>query len=503
MQLKRIFAFLPLMLAALYVPRVIAAWMEGHVDVNSIVDFDIFSPLFWYRCFASIGLALLIQLWFLAGTQKQTLLHTLALAAATVVLHVALVRVAGLLHSSVMAPDIVGMVSAGLLADALVLCIRAIRTDPAAPKSGDSWTQWFIFVLQWLLWLAAFAGAYGCLAAAFGHSGVLFLVAWLGVFPVIGLSVVMHEGGHFAGAMYTGMKVLHVRIMALEFTPRRRGWWIMRWDPQKGRRYQGAVFAVPDPSRDMRSQIMPMVLMGPLVNALVAVLAAAVAWAASRPLVIGIAGAFAVINLVMCIANLLPRYGRITTDGGHLLRWWRHKDDSRPELAYSRLLSHSVFGTTAEALPEADIQHLEKLPMPVPLVATWIRLKAAQIRADWSGALDLGENFEKALADWGKSPRELRSLISLMRTEAAFSRVMATGDASALQEYLLPRDVRRSSPYLWPRCLALKVCTEGQRKEAERLLSVSMQEAKRSIDLSLPKSEAMLAGYILQEPVTG
>ena len=502
MQLRRIFAFLPLMLAAVYVPRAIAAWMQGYFDIERVLGSSIFDPLFWHRCFISISLVFLIQLWFLPGVQKWLMLHMFVLVFVTVALQAALAISVGLPLSDATALDTVGMVSAGLIAEVLVLCARTIRTDPNAPKSGDGWAQWLIFVIQCLLWMVAFAVTFGCLSAAFEQSRVPPPIVWLGVIPILVVSVAIHEGGHFAGAMYTGMKVLHVRIMALELTPR-HGWWIMRWAPQKGRRYQGLVFAVPDPSRDMRSQIIPMVLMGPLANLLVAVPSATVAWAASRPLVMGIAAAFAVINVVMCVANLLPRHSRTITDGAHLLRWWRHKDDSHPELAYSRLLSLSAFGTTAEALPEADIQYLENKPMPAPLVTTWFRIKAAQNRADWNRVLELGENFEHALITWGKSLPELRVLITLIRTEVTFSRVMATGDASAMRDDLLPHDVRRLSPHLWPRCLALKAHKEGLRKETERLLSLSMQEAKRSMDLALSKSEAMLAGYILQEPVAG
>jgi hypothetical protein len=64
-------------------------------------------------------------------------------------------------------------------------------------------------------------------------------------------------------------------------------------------------------------------------------------------------------------------------------------------------------------------------------------------------------------------------------------------------ERLVTRELRQFCSHFWPRCLALKAAMNGAAPEAERLLQQAMHEANRSIDLALPKSEAMIARHIM------
>ncbi|RUL71067.1 M50 family metallopeptidase [Dyella choica] len=500
MNWRRILVFLPLMLAALWMPKIIASFWAGQFGINDVLEFSIYRPLYWQSWFAEVFLLWLVYLWFLKGIQQRWLLHVFALIVGTVVLFIGLARIANVPPSDGFALDALGIVSAGLLAEGLMTFIRTLRSGKQTPQPGDGWRQWLVYFIQGALGVLAGITGMVVLGGAFAHTGAGVLFAGLGLFLIVALSVAIHEGGHFAGAMFTGMKVLHVRVLALELHPQ-RGWWLVRWAPERGRAYQGMVFAVPDPSRPMRGQILPMVAMGPLANLLAGILSVALAWMDLSPTLTSVAVAFAIVNAVMMVGNLLPRTGRVTSDGAKLLQWWKHADDKLPQLAYYRLLAHSVFGTTADALPEEDIRYLENQPMPVPLLASWYRLKAAQNRGEWGRALEVGEAFEQSVAAWGKSLPALGTLFSHMRTETAFCRAMVTGDTSALRESLLTRDAKRLSAYLWPRCLALKAHQQGLHEEARRLLSVSMREAKRSVDLALAKSETMLADHILREPV--
>ncbi|GLQ90225.1 M50 family metallopeptidase [Dyella flagellata] len=499
MNKRRILFFLPLMLAALWIPKIVATFWMGRFGISDVLDFGIYDPFFWQSWLAEALVLLLVNLWFLKGIRRHQLPNVFTLIVGTVALYVGLARIANARLFDGFALDALALVGAGLLADGLMSFIRVLLGASQAPRSGDSWWQFLVYFIQSGLGALGGFGAMVVLNGAFGHTGAGVLFAGMTLFLLLALSIAIHEGGHFAGALFTGMKVLHVRVLALELHPR-RGWWLLRWAPERGRAYQGMVFAVSDPSRALREQMLIMVAMGPLANLLAGSLSSVLAWMDLSPTITSVAMASAIVNGVMMIVNLLPRTGRLTSDGAKLLQWWKHTDDKLPQLAYYRLLSHSVFGRTADALPEEDIRYLESQPMPVPLVASWYRLKAAQNRGEWKRALELGESFEQSVAAWGKPRPALNTFFSHMRTETAFSRAMLTSDASALDKSLLTRDARRLAPHLWPRCLALKACRAGSSDEARRLLSISMREAKRSVDLALARSEAMLAGYILQEP---
>lgn len=335
------------------------------------------------------------------------------------------------------------------------------------------------------------------LSSAFEPSRIAPVLAWSALFLLFAMTVFLHEIGHYLGARLSGMKVLVMRVMAVECYPR-RGRWLIRWAPKANHRCRGYVYAVPDLDRPIRPQMLWMIVMGPMANAVVCLACLPFALTTSAPWLEGTSAAFAVINGVMAIGNLLPRTGNVNSDGARLLQWLRRQDDQGPEFAYVRLQSRSVFGTTADALPEADIHYLENRPMPVPLLAMWYRLKAAQNRADWEEALQAGERFEQMLSTWNHPKTELESLIATIRAEVAFSSAMATGRPEALSENLVAKDVRQLCPHFWPRCLALKAFLDGAEEEAKRLLQRAMDEANRSVDLALAKSESMLGRYIME-----
>jgi hypothetical protein len=488
------------MLAALLLPKcLVALWLYGDVSASYILDSDLSTPGFWSGWLGSMLLVLLTYVWFGWSQTKRFSGEALVLLLASI----ALLVVAALgLHvplGSGIALDVIGMLVVLYLASVVTDLRQILRVtrDASGAKRGRS--QPLIEITTRLLSLAGWIGLAVCVWNAFG-GGLTFLpIYFLSWVFMLAAAFAVRETGHFVGATVSGMKVQQVRWLALELYPR-RGRWLLRWAPDKGRSFEGLVYAAWNPSRSLRTQSLTMAAMGPAANVLVALLSAGVAWTASaRPALFWLASAFAIVNGVMGIANLLPRTGRFLTDGARLRAWWRHTDDHRPNLAYNRLLSLSVFGTTAEALPEADIAYLEKQPMPAPLMAMWYRLKGAQHGAEWSRVLELGVRFEWALAAWPQPPNSMRAFIEQFRAEVAFSRVLATGDIAPLHDELLSRDAKRLSPSLWPRCMALKAMMMGSSSESARLLEQCMAEAKRLPDLALPKSEAILARYILQK----
>jgi Zn-dependent protease len=497
MKYARISAFTPLILAALWLPKSIASWMDyGRLDAAQVFALEAATPHFWSGRLAALVLMALVFGWFFRGIDRRPTLQLSVLVVIAMALRIAAASLAQVQNDDAVLLDALCMSAAGLLAEGVVFSSRAVRNDPTAPKKGDGWGPWLVYLLLVSLGAAGSFATVICLSLALEASHMPVALAWFGVFPIVAVCVMLHEGGHYLGARLSGMKVAVMRVLAVECHPR-RGWWLIRWSPKSNRSYRGYVYALPDPERPMRGQMIAMILMGPLANAIVCAAAILIAYYAPTPQVENVLAAFAVMNGVMAMGNLLPREGRMKSDGAQLLWWWRHKDDQKPELAYIRLLSRSLFGTTADALDEADIHYLENQPMPVPLLAMWYRLKAAQNRVDWTGALQIGERFEEALNNWENPQAEFQVLIAHVRAEVVFSSAITTGEHDALNESLLTRDLKQLCPYLWPRCLALKAFLVGSEEEGQRLLQFGLREANRSIDLALGKSERMLGRYIM------
>ena len=499
MNTKRILAFLPLAWLALVVPSMgVDILFHEHLALSHIFGMEPGRAGYWDSWLATMAATFLVYVWFLWPLQKRFLLHAFSLVVVAIGLQMAAAKLLESALSDAFALNAFSQAAAVFPAALVVMVIRSVRRSLHAPSPQDSWGDWLIFVTQVVLSGVGFLGSLACLSVAFEGMRLTILFSWVGTFALLWLVVVIHEAGHYFGARFAGMTVIHVRIAAWELHPR-RGRWLIRWAPQREKQYAGWVYAVHDHRRPMRAQMLPFIVAGPLINLVAGVFSLGVCWLWSEyQTVVGVAGAFAVTNIVLGVANLLPRKGRIQTDGWKLLHWWRHSNDMAPELTHARLLSLSIFGTTADALPEDDIEYLASRPMPIPLAAAWYRLKAAQNRGDWEGALSQGEKFEKDLSSLSPVPRSLHALIALVRTEVAFSRVMATGEWSALRDDLLSRDASRLVPSLWPRCLALRASLSGNQAESARLLAVSMEKAKQSPDLALAKSEVILAAYVVK-----
>jgi Zn-dependent protease len=498
MKFARALAYPLLLLLTLWIPKMVVARLDGgYVFDPPAHGLEAEMPHFWHGWLASLILMTLVHGWSLRGVGKYPTVRMLVSVSATLALQVLCAPHALLLSNDNAALDAIALFCTGFIVVCLILCWRSIRKDRTAPNRGDGWGQWIVYVAQWLLWAFGSFAAMVLLSSAFEPNHIAVVLAWSALFLLFAMAVFLHEGGHYLGARLSGMKVLVMRVMAVECYPR-RGRWLIRWAPKANHRYRGYVYAVPNLDRPMRPQMIWMIVMGPMANAAVCLACLLLALITSKPWLGDMAAAFAVINGVMAIGNLLPRTGSVNSDGARLLQWLRRQDTEGPEFAYVRLQSRSVFGMTADALPEADIHYLENRPMPVPLLAMWYRLKAAQNRADWQGALQVGERFEQTLGTWNHPKTELESLVATIRAEVAFSIAMATGRPDALSESLVTKDVRQLCPHFWPRCLALKAFLDGAEEEAKRLLQRAMAEANRSVDLALAKSEAELGRYILE-----
>ncbi|WP_266181904.1 M50 family metallopeptidase [Dyella humicola] len=321
-------------------------------------------------------------------------------------------------------------------------------------------------------------------AAACLTAGVLFMLA-----------LVVHELGHGVCARLLGMTVWAVNIAGLEFHAQRRGWKV-RWSRGGRRQLAGFVLAFPQFGQPMRKQIIGMCLGGPVGNMAFAILFGAVGWLWRQPMG-SLSLAFSVMNAGFALINLVPHQGAIASDGLRLLTWLRGVDEAGPNLAYTRVMSRSLAGQTANQLPEDELASLEQQPTPMPLVALWYRLKADQNRGDWPSAVSRSAQFNALTAALDPARRMmLTELVATLRTELAFSEVMLTGDGTGLVDDLLPANAAWTSPWLLPRCQALCASLRGDQERCARLLEVSRRKAENAIDQALWQSETLLRGYV-------
>ncbi|BAQ73990.1 putative Peptidase M50 [Pseudomonas sp. Os17] len=321
-----------------------------------------------------------------------------------------------------------------------------------------------------------------------------FLAVFLASLLMI-IGVMVHEGGHYLGARCCGMPVLQARIAAVEVQVLRRGW-RLRWSPQlKRNRLGGYVMAASNLQRPLRRQWMLMALGGPLLNLLVAGMALALGlyWQGVPG---ALALAFAIINLVLGVGNLLPAWQVLPSDGMLALGWYLHRDDQRPELAQARLLALTVAGVPSAQLPARDLDLLAQGAMPGPLVAFGYRLNARQDQGDWSGVLQMEQELDQLLAARAGELTGMSGLIELLRGELGFSRAYLQRDAGLLKGLSMSADVDWFTPWLRPRCQALAAILAGDHRQGEAYVQQALQAADNCVVRSQGCSEALLAAHL-------
>lgn len=353
-------------------------------------------------------------------------------------------------------------------------------------------------LLQVLMGLAGWIGA-GVILGLHLRSELqpflsMILASGLGV-----VALVVHEGGHYLGARLHHMPVLIMRVAAVEVQVGRRNWQI-RWSPQlKGRRLGGYVMAATNCQLPLRQQMLWFVLMGPLANLLMGLASAGLGWLTGG-LMSAFFLAFAMLNLSMALANLVPTSRILHSDGMLLIAWWLHRDDQRAELAEVRLLAMSVAGVTCEQLPETDIAQLSQGAMPQPLIAIGYRLGALLDRGDFRAATQLEQNLEAVLQEHAQSLTGMGTLITLLRVEFAFVRAYLEQDARHLWDDWANSDLDWFNPWLRPRCAALRAFLQGDLQLGEQYLQQALSAANNSVVATTSRSEALLADSLRALP---
>lgn len=337
--------------------------------------------------------------------------------------------------------------------------------------------------------------------AGFAVTTILLRVEGYSALPAISLTVLfgflatlVHEGGHWLGARLGGMTVIQAGAYGVEIQPQLRGARLRYTRRRKGQPFSGYVMAVDSPNQPWRRARMLMIAGGPVMNLLVGTLTVAIALATLFHM--GLLLAFAAINLTLGVANLVPTFRKMHSNGGQLLAWWRRPDESGPDFAYTRLLALSVAGVNATELPQADLDSLARQPMPLPLVALSYRLTALQIQGDWANAVALEAPFKQMLSAHPEVQTTLAASVALVRRELEFSRAMLEGTPTALILPVQNPDVDWYSPALTHRCRALQAALAGDRNTVESELAKAEKLAHNSPVKSAVALQGALSGYI-------
>ena len=375
-------------------------------------------------------------------------------------------------------------------------------TDPSAVSAFawnlPPWAHMACRALQTLvLWLGITGAMIGCGVFVHRWLEAPSFLGFLLLLPLWFLAVAIHEGGHLLGARSGGMTVMSVQVGNLEFKALRKRWRMRLVRRRPG--LAGLVLAFPDPARAMRGPWVRMILGGPLANALAAgvfTIASVALW--RFPSVTWLLGAFAILNLALALANLLPTQGAATSDGLALLRWLRCRDEQAPELVFPRLNGMAVKGVTADRLPVDQIAALESQPMPMPLIHTWFVVKRHQNLREWTHAAALQDTLEQRVAEVPEPMRQsMKALVAILRCEIRFSREMAGLPSDAPIDHDLDAEVDWHVPSLRPRCRALMAARAGDSERARQLLDESGEWARSSLDRALEVSESWMREAVL------
>ncbi|WP_295470522.1 M50 family metallopeptidase [uncultured Pseudomonas sp.] len=357
--------------------------------------------------------------------------------------------------------------------------------------------------LMVLIQVALFIGACAWAGVLMGMGGIFRhgpFVSVLLVTVLIMLATLIHEAGHWLGARLAGMPVLQVQVFHLAIQPQRRGLRVRLKGVPRSLGLSGYVFAAQRPDQPVRESLLLFVVMGPLANLIAAALCLILAVLGGS--LIGVLPGFALINLGMGLANLVPTWGRSQSDGFKLLTWWRRPDQNAADLAYTRLLAHYVAGVPAERLAVEDIQALAEQPMPMPLIALSYQIYARQALEDWPGIQQLDSALQAMLDAHSKQLLPVATSIAIMQRDLAYSRAYYTQDASALDAYGRNRDVDWFAPSLAPRCDALRAALQGDVPSMERHLAKALQLARNHVAGGYAALEEQLATQIRERART-
>lgn len=304
-------------------------------------------------------------------------------------------------------------------------------------------------------------------------------------------AVMVHELGHFLLARATGMKVVWVRLGPILCISRRRGVRV-RWQWQKGDPW-GSVCALPDPDRNLSMQFVPFIAGGPLLNIAVAAVAllAIHAWdSPSRDMLT----VFALANLFLGFANLLPIGSRIPSDGSRLVAWLFRGQATAESTRLAVLFGHSLKGQRTRDLDQSEIAALRASADPgINLTAGYIALRRAMDLGDDLAFQAIVDDCKKALASVAAPLRQaLQPAWLLIEAEVAFRHAIEERSADEVRKVLSDKAAKHFPPYLRCRLQAAESYAVGRYEEATALSEKALRECAGSFDPTAVVEEGKL-----------
>lgn len=304
------------------------------------------------------------------------------------------------------------------------------------------------------------------------------------------LAMLVHESGHFLAARANRMAVLRIQFGPLQWLLQ-RGRSRLRWDA-RGHWLGGGVMAMPRLDGSFRGQLAWLVSGGPLANLVLALLAWSVAGGMAGQTTEAWLRSFAVLNLMVCVCNLLPTAGG--TDGVQLVRLAKGMDLGQPGTEMLEANIRAFAGQGAEKLPEALIQGVDR---EVPIVGQWFRLFASVRRDDWEGIQAVEVRLNEMESALDRASREGWSvLLGLMRAEIAFARGLREGVLPPLEGPLL-KELPYHRPGFRERHQALAHALAGNWEACRAALVGAEREAAFNPDPASRDTETLLRRRVI------
>jgi Zn-dependent protease len=376
---------------------------------------------------------------------------------------------------------------------------QATEKSSRAALNFPGWVESSLGVLQFLLLTAGFAVlTVGCLALMHAFTRSADFLGFALIAPVFMLSIALHEYGHVLGARLMGMTPYLMLIGPLQMSKRRTGWRVRF--KRSSSDYAGMVMAFVNPHARLRGQYFGMLVAGPGMNLIIALVAAAAALLVAHPEFSAFLWGVAGFNLLYALVNLVPRRKRLASDGRQILELWRGFDEDSPAAAFARICGLSVKGVTADSIPVELSNRLAGEASPYPLFHTLFAMNAFQAQGQWTQVAALDPVLEGHVA--ALSPEHatgFESLIGLLRCELAFSKAMAGQVPDAALDAQLGSDYDWTIPGFRPRLQALAAVRQGDFAHARSLLQQSERHMDQSIDKAFRVSEAKIRKAIADQ----
>jgi hypothetical protein len=311
---------------------------------------------------------------------------------------------------------------------------------------------------------------------------VLLLPIFVGV-------ILLHELGHVLAAAAVGSMVLGLSVGPVGIMRRRRGLRVIRIHRSQA---AGYAFIIPDFSRDVRRQVLIYVVGGPAANLITGLVALALTWPIQHHDATHSAlFAFAVLSLLIGLANLVPVVATHHSDGAAWLHWWRNDSFAQRSFRIMKMYAYSFRGVLASEVPSEEIAALDAdEDAGVRLFASYIGLRAAQQRGDMD-AFDA--IFERCAANVraleSNAAQRMRPLWTCVQIEREFECICAGGRAGVDVD---PDVLKQLSPILRYRFAAAHAKAVGDAKGLRAMLAKARREAHDSFDVATRLAEPLL-----------